>query len=376
MKEITLTIESLASTGLGVGRIQEGKFTRAVFVPFTCPGDSVKVKIIEQKKKYYMGELVKVITPSLSRVPIRCKHFGVCGSCDLLHIHYDKEVEMKKAFLQYMFKEFYSGDISVLSGSPDFYRQKIRVHAENGKVGWKKYRSNDLINVEECYLIHQPLLPEMRTLQKEEGEFYLVDRGDSVVIADSSDEITLEDVKKKKVPICSYVLNGQNILFAPSCFIQNNAEVNEKTVNVVARIFEAEKPTTALELFSGIGNFSSHIKNCRMTCVEGDEMSSYFATMNAPTHHHVHEEVYEFLEKNKKTYDIVLLDPPREGLREGFEEKIASITDTIVFISCNPSVLKESLKKMKEFEVKQMIFADMFPRTHHVEIVVLLRKNA
>ncbi len=56
----SLEIESVAFGGHGVGRVDGF----VIFVPFTAPGDVVEIEIVERKKKFARGRLLKIIKPS------------------------------------------------------------------------------------------------------------------------------------------------------------------------------------------------------------------------------------------------------------------------------------------------------------------------
>ncbi|PLX34222.1 MAG: 23S rRNA (uracil(1939)-C(5))-methyltransferase RlmD [Clostridiales bacterium] len=75
--------------------------------------------------------------------------------------------------------------------------------------------------------------------------------------------------------------------------------------------------------------------------------------------------------------DIIVLDPPREGIMEkALMDIIAYDVDEILYISCNPKTLARDLLILKGngYEMKQMALVDMFPHTPHVETVVKLSK--
>lgn len=83
---------------------------------------------------------------------------------------------------------------------------------------------------------------------------------------------------------------------------------------------------------------------------------------------------------DKKSADVVFLDPPRSGSTEDFLNSMISIhPKKIVYISCNPVTLARDLSYVvkRGYEVKKIIPVDMFPGTEHVETCVLLsHKNS
>jgi len=76
--------------------------------------------------------------------------------------------------------------------------------------------------------------------------------------------------------------------------------------------------------------------------------------------------------------DIIVLDPPREGIMEkALMDIISYDVEEILYISCNPKTLARDLLILKEngYEMKEMALVDMFPHTPHVEAVTLFVKK-
>src|SRR5687768_6361390 len=88
---IVLTIHDVAFGGDGVGRFHDF----VVFVPFVALNEEVEVEIMEVKKKFARGRLIRVIKASPDRVPAPCRYFGECGGCQYQHISYERQLELK-----------------------------------------------------------------------------------------------------------------------------------------------------------------------------------------------------------------------------------------------------------------------------------------
>ena len=84
----------------------------------------------------------------------------------------------------------------------------------------------------------------------------------------------------------------------------------------------------------------------------------------------------EFLKINGKP-DVIITDPPRAGMHEDVVKVIATASpDKIVYISCNPATQARDIFLLSEhYEVIRVQAVDMFPHTHHVENVVLLKRR-
>jgi 23S rRNA (uracil1939-C5)-methyltransferase len=74
-----------------------------------------------------------------------------------------------------------------------------------------------------------------------------------------------------------------------------------------------------------------------------------------------------------RSFDVVVVDPPRKGIDEAALQALAQLTDSrIVYVSCNPSTLARDLKRLDTmgWSAGTVQPVDMFPHTTHVECVV------
>ncbi|AWA30494.1 23S rRNA (uracil(1939)-C(5))-methyltransferase RlmD [Flavobacterium magnum] len=75
--------------------------------------------------------------------------------------------------------------------------------------------------------------------------------------------------------------------------------------------------------------------------------------------------------------DVIITDPPRDGMHKDVVEQILRIApEKVVYVSCNSATQARDLALMDEkYKVTRVRPVDMFPQTHHVENVVLLEKR-
>ncbi|PCJ94040.1 MAG: 23S rRNA (uracil(1939)-C(5))-methyltransferase RlmD [Flavobacteriaceae bacterium] len=75
--------------------------------------------------------------------------------------------------------------------------------------------------------------------------------------------------------------------------------------------------------------------------------------------------------------DVLITDPPRDGMHKDVVNQILNIApEKIVYVSCNSATQARDLALMKEiYTIEKIQPVDMFPQTHHVENVVLLKKR-
>src|SRR5437867_289868 len=161
-KEFEVRIEKLVYGGSGLGR-HEGQ---VVFVPFTAPGDLVKVRATEWKKNYVRARAVEALEPGPGRQMPACVHFGSCGGCQWQHLEYDRQLEFKRKILE---ETFYHnlpetrGLTIGMTGSPQTfgYRSRARVQIRGfgvgTTVGFYQAQSHRVEDVEACPLFHPSL---------------------------------------------------------------------------------------------------------------------------------------------------------------------------------------------------------------------------
>lgn len=85
-------VVDLDSKGRGVVKHDD----KVIFVPDTCPGDTVHVKTFRKKKSFFEGMAISIKTPSEDRVDPFCIHFDDCGGCKLQHVSYEKQLAFKE----------------------------------------------------------------------------------------------------------------------------------------------------------------------------------------------------------------------------------------------------------------------------------------
>lgn len=76
--------------------------------------------------------------------------------------------------------------------------------------------------------------------------------------------------------------------------------------------------------------------------------------------------------------DVILVDPPRKGLAESLVHTIADFDPKrVVYVSCDPATLTRDCARFRDlgWETNTVCPVDMFPRTAHVENVVLLERQ-
>ena len=90
----TLSVKIIDLNYLGQGVAKEEGMI--IFIDGAIPGDFAEIKIIEQKKKFAVGKLIKIITPSVDRINPPCEYYDDCGGCQMMHMSYEAQLICKK----------------------------------------------------------------------------------------------------------------------------------------------------------------------------------------------------------------------------------------------------------------------------------------
>src|SRR5699024_3925508 len=89
---IDIEIEDLTHEGNGDEKIDG----YPVFTPFVLSGEKAEIKIVKINKKFFFGNLIQLHDQSQHRVEQPCNLFYKCGGCQIQHMSYDKQLEIKQ----------------------------------------------------------------------------------------------------------------------------------------------------------------------------------------------------------------------------------------------------------------------------------------
>jgi 23S rRNA (uracil1939-C5)-methyltransferase len=94
-EEIEVEVASLAFGGDSVGRFKDF----AIFIPGGLPGEKVRLKVVQVKDHYAVGEILQVLRHSPDRVQPPCPIFQECGGCQWQHLNYPRQLQTKRQFV-------------------------------------------------------------------------------------------------------------------------------------------------------------------------------------------------------------------------------------------------------------------------------------
>ncbi|MDF2590147.1 MAG: hypothetical protein K0S41_3988 [Anaerocolumna sp.] len=182
-------------------------------------------------------------------------------------------------------------------------------------------------------------------------------------------------------------LLGLRFKISTFSFFQTNSLGAEVLYSKVREYVGETKDRTIFDLYSGTGTIAQLLAPVasKVTGVEIVEEAVEAAKENAALNGldncvFIAGDVLKVIDSLTEKPDIIVLDPPRDGIHPKALDKIINFgVEKIVYISCKPTSLVRDLEVLQEkgYKVDKVCAVDMFPETVHVETVALLtRKNA
>ena len=181
-------------------------------------------------------------------------------------------------------------------------------------------------------------------------------------------------------------MEGLKFKINPKSFYQTNSEQAYELYSVVRDFADLKGNEVVYDLYSGTGTIGLFLSKqaSKIIGVEYVEDAVTMAKENAETNGVDHTAFFagdmkdilndEFISTHGKA-DVVITDPPRAGMHDDVINTLLRLeAPKIVYVSCNPATQARDLSLLSEkYSIERVKPVDMFPQTHHVENVVLLK---
>lgn len=166
-------------------------------------------------------------------------------------------------------------------------------------------------------------------------------------------------------------------------FFQTNSAGAEKLYSIVKEFAGDVTDKTVFDLYCGtgtIGQIMAEAGSKKVLGIELIEEAVVAANENAKCNHlenctFLAGDVLKMVDELEERPDLIIVDPPRDGIHPKAIGKIIAFgAPEIVYVSCKPTSLARDLEIFQQegYQVERVKLMDMFPRTVHVETVVLL----
>ena len=480
---VEVEIEELNAAGDGVARLGGRQLT----VPFTLPGERVRVRTAPARPGPVPATLDSVVRPSPHRITPYCPHFGppslrprrelagapgaeanpeaepglgACGGCAWQHIAYPEQLRLKTELVTRLTRQEVPNAPAaraMLPGAaieyPWGYRQKVHfVFGTAGRAGRRDSTllmghyargSQRVIPVRECPVhdergnavafrfrnafarvnakaapqegrrpalkslavrvghgtpevmatlvltaeADKPLRAASRRVIDEPGapsSFHvnLHPEGDPFIFGRDTRRIAGSERMRETVA-------GTSFLVSPTAFFQTNIHAAELLVRLVLEA--VPEGARVLDLYAGAGLFAIPLARAGHQVVAVEESRAAVADAEASVRlNRIPDDRCRFVTRRveqalgspgvRPPFDVVVLDPPREGCSADVIARVfgEGAPNIAIYISCNPESLARDLGDIarRGYRIESIQPVDMFPHTAHIESVVVIRRVA
>jgi 23S rRNA (uracil1939-C5)-methyltransferase len=407
--ELELACTALANGGDGIGRHPDG---RVMFLTGALPNEEVRVSITQNKKDFARATVTEVLAASPEREAPSCPEVAKgCGGCGWQHVTPAAQTNFKRTVVVDALRRIaklhrftdIDADTLVMLAPPlpvGGHRTTVRAAIRDGRAGFRRAGSSDIIVVDGCETAHPRLVEIMagaRFTDVDEVTLrYSIRTGKTLLIADPSAQgVNLEKVPnprsitilgadevEKSPASLTESIDGVDLRVSAGSFFQTRTDGAQQLVRIVSSLVDDERAAGAdllIDLYGGVGLFAATVGRDfdAVLCVERSEISASDAEHNLLGHHEsavvcVDVDRWDAEPYVHERYPVVVADPARAGLgARGVETLLLCESQVIVLISCDAASYGRDTALLAEagYELRQSIVVDMFPETPHVEIV-------
>ena len=425
---LTLTCTDTTILSSGVARIDGA----VVFTDGAVEGDTVLVTITDVKKNFAKAKLSELISQSKYRRIPDCPVFEKCGGCSFRHIDYEYEKQVKKRAVEAAFRRASLSAVPVrdiISAGCDRYRNKAVLHYDSdGSLGYYEASSkSSVFPIDYDCKLHPEFYAKILAFvfdffaDKPQKPTYIYIRSskDKSVVTVGTENGRITDELKAFASAIShedfspdgifagsgnspedgelrYIYGNRSLCFefcglsvnvSPSSFFQVNLKAAEMLAYKVIEYAKPQRGDLIADLYCGTGilgmAIAKNTPDAKIIGVEINDDAVKNAKENAVVNglHNI-----SFFTGDSKDFAshlgngslaVAVIDPPRKGCSpETLEELVRLSPERIVYVSCNPATLARDLSVLAAsgYSALEATPVDMFPKTGHVETVVLLSK--
>ncbi len=409
---VTVAIEAMGAQGDGIARLGGEK----IFIPYTLPGESVRVELHGQK-----AIATQIETPSPERIEPLCKHFGTCGGCALQHWAGSSYREWKQGLVtSALSRAGADAQIEPLRSYPISSRRRAAFTARRAgasiELGYNAVRTHAIADLEECPILLPQIasaLPQLKSALIAAMPF----RSEAkIAVTAAANGLDCAVEGPRLLPAAHAKLantlgaagfiraswNGELVLLASPPFVSFGGIRVALGANAFLQAVEACERDMAnwvldallhanaisgpvCDLFAGLGAFTFPAARIAPVTAYEDNAESVAGLSSAAKQAQgikpvsaVRRDLFRnpigSLELNK--FAAIIIDPPREGAEAQARALAASKAAAIAMLSCNPVSFARDAAILIHggFRLSQLAAFDQFRFSAHVEIAALFER--
>jgi 23S rRNA (uracil1939-C5)-methyltransferase len=406
--ELEVRIDRLGAQGDGLAQGPDGP----LFVPFTLPGELVKVVAEPGEPR---AEAFAIIEPSQERIAPVCQYFGTCGGCALQHMDAGAYLAWKRE--QVVAALASRGlEAPVEEARPVPLASRRRAAFALGRAadclafGYGAARSHDIVDISACPVLSSSIAGRLPKLKSALAPLLGGKREARVALTEAEQglDVMIEGIRPSpalfaklaatgaRIGAARITIDGESVILAgeptvtlsgaqvrlpPGAFLQASRESETVLVGLVKEGVGCAKRLA--DLFAGIGTFTFALAgSAEVDAFEQDEAAIAAlagAARTTPKLKPVRTFSRDLFRaplspRELARYDAVVLDPPRSGAKAQAEALAASKVPKVVMVSCNPGTCARDLRILVDggYRITRVVPVDQFLFSPHIELVAEL----
>jgi 23S rRNA (uracil1939-C5)-methyltransferase len=398
-----------------------------ILVDAALPDELVEAEVTGRRAGVTRARVLQVLEPSPDRIEPPCRYVGACGGCDLQHVAYPRQLQLKREVVRDAMRRqaVTLPAETTVHGMEDPWRYRrrgefhvVRDREQPGRpivgLGFNRVRSWRPVAVDDC-LIHAAAittaLPALLEAARRGGDgrlnlLHLTAGGDGAELLvapkppraldpaalDAAALAVGEGRARWAVEATTLGWRGHQYRVTPRSFIQVNQAQMDVLYQCVLDGLGDITGARVVDAYAGIGVLSVELaarvgEGGAVVCVEEVPGAARLGMLNAQLNGVEGRMRYDARRVEvalpelaaAAPIDALVVDPPRAGCASSVTGWLALRGPArVAYISCDPATLARDLHILVAsgpYAVKRLDLVDMFPQTHHIECVALLQRQ-
>ena len=341
----------------------------------------------------------------LGAVEPLCPVFGQCGGCAYQDIPYPEELRVKEEYLKGLLRERWdlpSERFEAIVPSPESYHYRsrldiklVRKKAGEIAIGFSNEHTKRHIPIERCFIAKRGISDFIIGLKEQATAKLTAKHRQANLVVKTGDDTRIlwggigrRSLQLKEEEYLWTEVLGKRIFYSLDTFFQANLSILPKIIERVRAFAFLNEETVLYDLYGGVGLFGLCLadKVREVILIEENKASVALARFNERYHRldnlrivegKVEEKLPALLEEGR--FPVAFLDPPRGGLSPAAQDHLSGEKrfSHILYLSCQPATLVRDLDRFvnKNWKIEKIMPFDFFPKTRHVETLVLLKQT-
>ncbi len=417
MREVEGIVGRLGGRGDGVVDSDRGR----LYVPYTVPGDRVRVAVGKPRGDGFTADLREVMAPGPDRIEPGCQHFYACGGCTMQQLAPAAYDDWKRDLVvQALARRDLAPEVAPLFQAPANDRRRAEFVARRVPkgvlLGFHERESLRIVDVVDCLVLNPVLVallpklrkglkPLMKTGEAIDVHATVTETGVDLVLsgvwpretlvglsafADDLDLARLslrgrgwvEPVAVRRTPVVRF--GGIAVTPPPGGFLQASPAAEGELTRLVQGFVGPARQV--VDLYAGCGTFTLPLAAGGAVVRAYDDAAAAIGALTLAAGQgglggRVKAEMRDLSRRpldlpELKKVEALLFDPPRAGAREQMVLLARSDVPVVAAVSCDPSSFARDARILVDggYRLESVHPVDQFPHTGHVELAAVFRR--